>query len=119
VVNALRQIPQFQEIQVRLQTNEVLLHAPEDVDLGAAFQAIKAAGYSPDSKVWVTAYGRWDEAGFRPEGWEQAIAVPPSAQPADAGPWKLLFERTDQGWSLLEAGPIEAVPVVVDIDAKK
>jgi hypothetical protein len=119
VVNALREIPEFQEIQVRLQTNEVLLHAPKDVDLGAAFKAIQAAGFSPDSKVWVTAFGRWDDDGFRPEGWETSLPVPPAAAPRDEGPWKLLFEKTDQGWSLLEAGPIEVVPVVVDIDAKK
>ena len=92
VVNALRQVPQFLEIAVHLQSNEVWLHAPVDVDLGAAFEAIREAGYTPDSKVWLPAYGTWGDEGSSPREWNGPLSVPATSRP----------ETTTAHWSICE-----------------
>lgn len=102
---------------MHLQTNVVQLHVPSDVDLEAAYSAIATAGYTPDSKTTVSAFGQWEVGGFRPDGWSQTLATPQTARPPGEGPWKLTFQRGEQGWSLVEAEPIESVPQVKDIDS--
>lgn len=113
MVNALREVDGFHEITVHLQSNEVHISTPADVGLGQAYDAIAAAGYTPDNKVWLTAYGSWTEAGFQPEGWSQALPATRPEEVAHDGPWTLLFERADDGWSFREASPAESVRQVV------
>lgn len=113
MVNALREVEGFHEITVHLQSNEVRIATPTDVEMGQAHQAIAAAGYTPDSKVWLTAYGEWSQAGFLPDGWSTPL---PATRPDGAthqGPWTLLFEKSDDGWSFRQASPAESVRQVV------
>ncbi len=111
MVNALRELPTIDEIEIRLQSNEVFVHARGDLHPEELFQAIRASGFRADERIWVLAYGRWGANGFLPQGWERPI--PTSKSPPrdlEGGPWKLLFERQDEAWILSEASSIDEVP---------
>jgi hypothetical protein len=114
-VNALREIETLDEIEVRLQTNEVLVHLPTDTPLGAIYQAIFEAGYAPDDSLWLTAKGDWVSEGFLPEGWSRPLTVEP-VDKAEDGTFEFLFERSGEDWVLQSAEPSRAVPQVTDED---
>ena len=51
MVNALRDIETAREIEIRLQSNEVLVHLPSDTPISAVSDAIYEAGFTPDETV--------------------------------------------------------------------
>lgn len=114
-MNALRDIPTAKEIEVRLQSNEVLVHLPKDTPLGAVSKGIYVAGYKPDTNVWITAKGQWTAAGFRPQGWDDSL---PSVANSDREPgvWELHYEKKDGKWKFVEAKQIERVVQIQDED---
>jgi hypothetical protein len=116
-VNALRDIETVSEIEVRLQTNEVLVHLPKDTALGKVPEAIFEAGYKPDQTVELLARGTWTASGFLPQGWSQAVpATPP--EPAGPGQWRLVYALEDGSWKFQSATPLAAVPQIIDEDAR-
>ncbi len=117
MVNALRKVEAFQELEVRLQSNEVLVHAPTDVTISEITDAIYDAGFQPDDTIWMNAYGIWEDEGFTPMGWSQTISLESEViSPTGDGPWKLVFKKVDDSWKLEEVGAIEKVPQVRDVD---
>lgn len=117
MVNALRKVRAFQELEVRLQSNEVLVHAPTDTDISELTDGIFAAGFQPDDRIWMTAHGKWEDGGFTPMGWSEAIPIEPDVlSPKTDGPWKLVFKKDADSWKLAEVGAIEEVPQVQDVD---
>jgi hypothetical protein len=116
-VNALRDIKSANEIEVRLQTNEVLVHLPTDTQLGAVPEAIYEAGYKPDKSVWLSASGHWTAEGFTPQGWTSVL---PGSAPAGAkdGIWEIHFQQQDAEWVFESARSTESVPQIQDIDAR-
>ena len=116
-MNALRDIKSVQEIEVRLQTNEVLLHLLQDTPISAATEAIYEAGYTPDETVWLTAAGTWNKEGFLPQGWEKAIALTPSQESKD-GIWEFKFVLINDKWTFESLKSVTTVPQVRDEDTK-
>lgn len=114
-MNALRDIKTASEIEVRLQTNEVLVHIPKDTPLDAIPQGIHDAGYKADKTVWLTAVGAWTEEGFLPKGWTKALSV---ARPNGAkdGRWEFVFKKDKDIWAAESAAPTEEVPQIRDED---
>ena len=115
-MNALRDIETAREIEVRLQSNEVLVHLPADTPIGAVPDKIHEAGYKADKKLCLLAKGRWTESGFLPEGWSKALGGNPS-EPRKDGTWQLCFERSDSDeWSLKAAQETGSIPQLEDED---
>lgn len=112
-MNALRDIKTAEEIEVRLQSNEVLVHLPVDTALGEVPEKIHEAGYKADSLVCLLAEGRWTGGGFLPSGWSNPLAASKPPQARD-GVWQLCFERQGDRWRLKESQSLEAVPQVTD-----
>ena len=75
MVNALRDIKTAKEIEIRLQSNEVLVHVPSDTPISAVSEAIYEAGYAPEDRVVLVSRGRWTDAGFLPSGWVTPITI--------------------------------------------
>ena len=75
MVNALRDIETAREIEIRLQSNEVLVHLPSDTPISAVSDAIYEAGFTPDETVRLQAEGQWSQKGFVPSGWTEPIAA--------------------------------------------
>lgn len=113
-MNAIREIASAKEVEVRLQSNEVFVHLPEDTSLSAVRNAIYDAGYAPDENVWIQAKGEWTSDGFRPSGWQTTL--PTSTRNEEDGLWELHFVDGDDGWSLQKAEPLKELPVVQDED---
>ena len=111
-MNAIREIPSAEEVEVQLQSNEVFVHLPQDTSLFAVPNAIYDAGYAPDENVWILAQGSWTPDGFKPEGWETTL--PSSDRSEKDGLWELHFIKKDGDWTLQEASPLEKLPVVED-----
>lgn len=116
-MNALRDIETAHEIEVRLQSNEVLVHLPQDTPLSAVPNKIHEAGYKADKTVCLLAEGRWTEDGFLPEGWSHALAAP-KPNSAENGIWQLCFEREQDRWVLKASQNLEAVPQIRDEDSR-
>jgi len=117
VVNALRDIETAREIEIRLQSNEVLVHLPSDTPISAVSDAIYEAGYAPEEVVRLQAKGQWSQQGFVPSGWTEPIAVGallPSA--LEGNIWELVFSKTDGTWNLSEVKPLSELPRVRDED---
>ena len=116
-MNALRDIETAKEIEVRLQSNEVLVHLPADTPLSAVPDKIHEAGYKADKTVCLLAEGSWTGNGFLPEGWSQAVTAP---KPTDAGSgiWQLCFEREQDQWVLKASQNLEAIPQIKDEDSR-
>ena len=111
-MNAIREIPSAEEVEVLLQSNEVFVHLPKDTSLQAVPNAIYDAGYAPDENLWIMAQGSWTPEGFRPEGWETPLPTPDRAE--KDGLWELHFLKKDGEWTLQKASPLERLPVVED-----
>lgn len=114
-MNALRGIETASEIEVRLQSNEVLVHLPSDTPIGAVSQGIFDAGYKAEGMVWLTAQGSWTAHGFLPADWSQAIPAEKPAMAAD-GVWELVFKREGDDWIYESASPVKSVPQIKDVD---
>lgn len=112
-MNALRDIESAQEIEVHLQSNEVLVHLPKDTPLGAVPDKIHEAGYKADTTVCLLAEGSWTEHGFLPTGWSKAVTAPKPDHSKD-GIWQLCFERQKDVWVLKKSESIDAVPQLKD-----
>lgn len=114
-MNALRDIETAEEIEIRLQSNEVLVHLPQDTPLGAVPDGVFEAGFKPDRTVWLTSQGQWTSDGFLPSGWSEALAA---SRPTDSGEgkWELVFELKDGVWAFRSAKRIEEIPQIQDED---
>ena len=110
-MNALRDIPTAKEINVRLQTNEVLVHLPKDTPLGAVNKGIHNAGFRSDTNLWLIAKGTWTAAGFRPQGWDDSV-LSEESQGKEPGVWELHFQQKDGKWEFLEAKSLDKVPQI-------
>lgn len=111
-MNAIRELPTAEEISIRLQTNEVLVHLPTDTALSSVPQAIYEAGYAPDENIWLLARGRWTDGGFLPSGWSEPI--PTSDFSGDDGLWQVHFKKSGKDWTFVEAEPVEKLPSIED-----
>ena len=111
-MNAIREIPSAEEVEVLLQSNEVFVHLPKDTSLQAVPNAIYDAGYAPDENLWIMAQGSWTPEGFRPEGWGTTLPTPDRAE--KDGLWELHFLKKEGEWTLQKASPLERLPVVED-----
>lgn len=116
-MNALRDITSAQEIEVRLQSNEVLVHLPKDTPLGAVPDKIHEAGYKADKTVCLLAEGSWTDGGFLPAGWTEALEAAKPKQ-ATNGRWQLCFERENDSWVHKASVNLESIPQLQDEDAK-
>lgn len=116
-MNALRDIKTAEEIEVRLQSNEVLVHLPKDTPLEAVPDKIHEAGYKADKTVCLLAEGSWTEVGFLPQGWSKAL-IAPRPDHAENGTWQLCFEREQEDWVLKASKNLETVPQVKDEDSR-
>lgn len=114
-MNALRDITAAEEIEVRLQSNEVLVHLPKDTPLEAVPGKIHEAGYKADETLCLLAQGHWTEEGFQPAGWTHSV---PASRPEAAadGAWQLCFERQDGNWVMKASQTLEEVPQLKDED---
>jgi len=112
-VNAVSEIDSVEAIEVRLQSNEVLVSIPTDTPFGAVPSAIFDAGFKPDETVWLTAKGKWTEDGFLPEGWEVAI---PAEKPADSNNalWEIRLDEQGERWTVKEVKTVKAIPQITD-----
>jgi hypothetical protein len=114
-VNALRDIETADEIEVRLQSNEVLVHLPEDTPLATVPAGIHDSGFKSDDSVWLTAEGTWTPEGFLPSGWSKALSATRPSESKD-GTWELLYELNDDVWTFKSASPVDQVPQIQDED---
>ena len=115
-MNALRDIETAEEIEVRLQSNEVLVHLPKDTPLGAVPDKIYEAGYKPDDTVCLLAEGSWTDIGFLPAGWERPLTAP-KPDSASNGIWQLCFEKEQDEWVLKASQNLDQVPQIKDEDS--
>ena len=114
MVNALRDIETAREIEIRLQSNEVLVHLPSDTPISAVSDAIYEAGFTPDETVRLQAEGQWSQKGFVPSGWTEPIAAGKSPNSSEGNVWDLVFVKTDRTWTLTEVRPLSRLPRVRD-----
>lgn len=113
-MNAVRDIPTAKEIEVRLQSNEVLVHLPSDTPISAVSEAIYEAGYAPDKNLWLQARGRFTESGFLPDGWESPIPI--DSRNRGDGSWELHFVSDGEIWTIQSIKPLETITQIQDED---
>ena len=113
-MNALRDIKTAAEISVRLQSNEILAHLPQDTELGLVPMKIHEAGFKAGNSVWLTAKGSWNPNGFLPEGWTRAIPIASTAVRTD-GVWEIEFHKDKRSsWRPQSVRLVESVPQIKD-----
>lgn len=115
-MNALRDVKTAQEIEVHLQSNEVLVHLPKDTPLGVVPAKIHEAGYKADDRLCLLAEGGWTKDGFLPSGWSTALAAS-KPDDVDDGVWQLCFEQEDGAWVMKAWKRLESVPQLQDEDS--